>query len=70
MIALLLLPNPFVYFKSITCLPLNLGFKTLKPSRLYLDQGFDEGKGNENGKVRQSNRSGPLDLFPFPLPNS
>ena len=43
--------------------------------RLYLDQGFGEGKGNENEKVRRSNRSGLLNplsfsfLFPYPSPS-
>ena len=36
--------------------------------RLCLDPEFGEGKGNENGKGRRFNRSGPLDHLPFPFP--
>ena len=35
-----------------------------------MDQKFGEKKGNRNGKVRQSNRSGLLDPLPFPFPFS
>ena len=40
----------------------------VKTFRLYLDQGFGEGKGNENGNFRWSNRLGPLDHLSFPFP--
>ena len=35
---------------------------------LYLDQRFDEKKGNGNASVGRSNRSGPLDHLPLPFP--
>ena len=64
----------WLFFYTRNSIPILYCFKSFHFRRLflrlYLDQGFDEGKENENGKVKRSNCSGPLDplTFPFSFP--